>query len=149
MCVDNIYRIWEEGQADRLTQLVFCDLSTPKNAGVKKVAKAPAGNLDSPELRALEHLADKDGGMEEEPEFTVYDDIRDKLIAKGIPREQIVFIYEANTEARKKELFGKVRNGQVRVLMGSTFKMGAGMNVQDRLIALHDLDAPWVRLEVA
>ena len=143
MCVDNIYRIWKEGKADKLTQLVFCDLSTPKNAGVKKVAKAPAGNLDSPELRALEHLAEKDGGTEEEPEFTVYDDIRDKLVARGIPREQIVFIHEANTEARKKELFGKVRSGQVRVLMGSTFKMGAGMNVQDRLIALHDLDAPW------
>ena len=143
MCVDNIYRIWEEGHENKLTQLVFCDLSTPKITGVKKVAKAPAGNLDSPELRALEHLADKDGGMEEEPEFTVYDDIRDKLVARGIPREQIVFIHEANTEARKKELFGKVRNGQVRVLMGSTFKMGAGMNVQDRLIALHDLDAPW------
>lgn len=78
-----------------------------------------------------------------EPEFTVYDDIREKLVARGIPREQIAFIHEANTEARKKELFAKVRSGQVRVLMGSTFKMGAGMNVQDRLVALHDLDAPW------
>lgn len=78
-----------------------------------------------------------------EPEFTVYDDIREKLAARGIPREQIAFIHEANTEARKKELFAKVRSGQVRVLMGSTFKMGAGMNVQDRLVALHDLDAPW------
>ena len=75
--------------------------------------------------------------------FTVYDDIRGKLIAGGIPEEQIAFIHEANTEARKKELFAKVRTGQVRVLMGSTFKMGAGMNVQDRLIALHDLDCPW------
>ena len=143
MCVDNIHRIWEDGHADKLTQLVFCDLSTPKSTATKRAAKAPAGNLDSPELRALEHLAEKDGGTEEEQAFTVYDDIRDKLVAKGIPREQIVFIHEANTEARKKELFSKVRSGQVRVLMGSTFKMGAGMNVQDRLIALHDLDAPW------
>ena len=142
MCVDNIHRIWEEGHDNKLTQLVFCDLSTPKSSATKKVAKAPAGNLDSPELRALEHLAEKDG-TEEEASFTVYDDIREKLVARGIPREQIAFIHEANTEARKKELFSKVRSGQVRVLMGSTFKMGAGMNVQDRLIALHDLDAPW------
>ena len=143
MCVDNIHRIWKDGHADKLTQLVFCDLSIPKSTPSKRAAKAPAGNLDSPELRALEHLAEKDGGTEEEQVFTVYDDIRDKLVAKGIPREQIAFIHEANTEARKKELFSKVRSGQVRVLMGSTFKMGAGMNVQDRLIALHDLDAPW------
>ena len=143
LCVDNIYRIWDEGQADKLTQLVFCDLSTPKNAAPsKRVAKAAAGNLDSPELHALEMLAEKDGGNDDK-DFTVYDDIRDKLVARGIPREQIAFIHEANTETRKKELFSKVRSGQVRVLMGSTFKMGAGMNVQDRLIALHDLDAPW------
>ena len=142
MCVDNIHRIWEEGHDNKLTQLVFCDLSTPKSSATKRAAKAPAGNLDSPEIRALEHLAEKDG-IEEEASFTVYDDIRDKLVARGIPREQIAFIHEANTEARKKELFNKVRSGQVRVLMGSTFKMGAGMNVQDRLIALHDLDAPW------
>ena len=143
MCVDNIHRIWEEGHADKLTQLVFCDLSTPKSTATKRATKAPAGNLDSPEIRALEMLAEKDGGTEEESPFTVYDDIRDKLVERGIPREQIAFIHEANTEARKKELFGKVRSGQVRVLIGSTFKMGAGMNVQDRLIALHDLDAPW------
>ena len=142
MCVDNIHRIWEKGQENKLTQLVFCDLSTPKGSAAKKVAKAPAGNLDSPELRALERLAEKDS-TPEEADFTVYDDIREKLVARGIPREQIAFIHEANTEARKKELFSKVRSGQVRVLMGSTFKMGAGMNVQDRLIALHDLDAPW------
>ena len=142
MCVDNIHRIWEDGHDNKLTQLVFCDLSTPKNSATKKVAKAPAGNLDSPELRALEHLAEKDR-TPEETDFTVYDDIREKLVARGIPREQIAFIHEANTEVRKKELFSKVRSGQVRVLMGSTFKMGAGMNVQDRLIALHDLDAPW------
>ena len=142
MCVDNIHRIWEEGQDNKLTQLVFCDLSTPKSSAGKRAAKAPAGNLDSPEIRALEMLAEKDGSPEESG-FTVYDDIREKLVARGIPREQIAFIHEANTEVRKKELFSKVRSGQVRVLMGSTFKMGAGMNVQDRLIALHDLDAPW------
>ena len=130
LCVENIYRIWDEGQADKLTQLVFCDLSTPKNAAPsKRAAKATAGNLDSPELHALEMLAERDGGNDEK-DFTVYDDIRDKLVAKGIPREQIAFIHEANTETRKKELFSKVRSGQVRVLMGSTFKMGAGMNVR-------------------
>jgi N12 class adenine-specific DNA methylase/adenine-specific DNA methylase len=143
MCVDNIYRIWDEGHENKLTQLVFCDLSTPKTAGTQKTAKAAAGNLDSPEIRALEMLAEKDGTSDGEKAFTVYDDIRDKLVARGVPKEQIAFIHEANTEARKKELFAKVRSGQVRVLMGSTFKMGAGMNVQDRLIALHDLDAPW------
>ena len=139
-CVGNIYRIWDEGQGNKLTQLVFCDLSTPKTgAPAAKAAKAVAGNLDSPELHAVESQID----TTPEPEFTVYDDIREKLISMGIPREQIAFIHEANTEARKKDLFAKVRSGQVRVLMGSTFKMGAGMNVQDRLIALHDLDAPW------
>ena len=142
MCVDNIFRIWDEGQEDKLTQLVFCDLSTPKAAPSKRASKAAAGNLDSPELHALEMLAEKDG-TPDDTNFTVYDDIREKLVARGIPREQIAFIHEANTEARKKELFSKVRSGQVRVLMGSTFKMGAGMNVQDRLVALHDLDAPW------
>ncbi|MDL2273716.1 DEAD/DEAH box helicase family protein [Oscillospiraceae bacterium OttesenSCG-928-G22] len=109
MCVDNITRIWQNGQADKLTQLVFCDISTPKNDG----------------------------------SFNIYDDIRTKLMDRGIPPEEIAFIHDANTETRKKELFAKVRSGQVRVLMGSTFKMGAGMNVQDRLVALHDLDCPW------
>ena len=90
----------------------------------------------------LETQLAKDG-VEPDAPFSVYDDIRGKLVAMGIPREQIAFIHEANTEVRKKELFSKVRSGQVRVLMGSTFKMGAGMNVQDRLIALHDLDCPW------
>ena len=137
-CVDNIFRIWQEGQADKLTQLVFCDLSTPKASP----AKAKGKTLDSPELRALETQLSKDG-VEPDGPFSVYDDIRSKLVAMGIPREQIAFIHEANTEVRKKELFSKVRSGQVRVLMGSTFKMGAGMNVQDRLIALHDLDCPW------
>ena len=128
MCVDNIYRIWDEGQADRLTQLVFCDLSTPKaGASAAKAAKAVGGNLDNPELHAVASAVKDDSP---EPEFTVYDDIREKLVSRGIPREQIAFIHEANTEARKKELFAKVRSGQVRVLMGSTFKMGAGMNVR-------------------
>ena len=141
-CVDNIHRIWQDGQADRLTQLVFCDLSTPKTGATgAKAAKTAGGNLDNSELNALERLIDKDNP--DEPGFTVYDDIREKLVARGIPREQIAFIHEANTETRKKELFAKVRSGQVRVLMGSTFKMGAGMNVQDRLVALHDLDCPW------
>ena len=141
-CVDNIHRIWQDGQADRLTQLVFCDLSTPKTGATgAKAAKTAGGNLDSPELNAVERLIDKENP--DESGFTVYDDIREKLVARGIPREQIAFIHEANTETRKKELFAKVRSGQVRVLMGSTFKMGAGMNVQDRLVALHDLDCPW------
>lgn len=100
-CVDNVFRIWSEGQDKRLTQLVFCDMSTPKvSAGA------------------------------ESPEFSVYDDIRAKLIRMGVPAEEIAFIHDANTEARKKDLFGKVRSGQVRVLMGSTAKMGAGTNVR-------------------
>ena len=142
LCVDNIYSVWKDGQADKLTQLVFCDLSTPKAAvPASRAAKAAGGNLDSPELHVLEAAIGQDTA--EEPAFTIYDDIREKLVARGIPREQIAFIHEANTEVRKKELFSKVRAGQVRVLMGSTFKMGAGMNVQDRLVALHDLDCPW------
>ena len=142
LCVDNIYSVWQDGQADKLTQLVFCDLSTPKAVvPASRAAKAAGGNLDSPELHALEAAIGQDTA--EEPAFTIYDDIREKLVARGIPREQIAFIHEANTEVRKKELFAKVRAGQVRVLMGSTFKMGAGMNVQDRLVALHDLDCPW------
>ena len=141
MCVNNIAKIYEDGHADKLTQLVFCDLSTPKTGPTQRAAKTAGGNLDSPEMNALERLIDSENP--DEPGFTVYDDIREKLVARGIPREEIAFIHEANTEARKKELFAKVRNGQVRVLMGSTFKMGAGMNVQDRLVALHDLDCPW------
>lgn len=140
MCIDNIYKIWEDGKSDRLTQLVFCDLSTPKNVQTShKASKAVSGSIDSPEIHALEQFNEP----EEAKIFTVYDDIRDKLVGRGVPREEIAFIHEANTEARKKELFAKVRSGQVRVLMGSTFKMGAGMNVQDRLVALHDLDCPW------
>ena len=143
MCVDNVYRIWDDGSDRKLTQLIFCDLSTPSATPTRQAAKAGPGNLDSPELHALEALAEKDAAGERESSFCVYDDIREKLVRRGVPREQIAFIHEANTEVRKKELFAKVRSGQVRVLIGSTFKMGAGMNVQDRLIALHDLDAPW------
>ena len=136
-CVDNIMQIWRDGKADKLTQLVFCDISTPQ---AKAPASKAAKTLDNPLLHALE------GAMplpEQEPVFTVYDDIRQKLIAQGMPADQIAFIHEANTEVRKKELFSKVRTGQVRVLLGSTAKMGAGTNVQDRLVALHDLDCPW------
>ena len=106
-CVDNVFKIWEDTKSDRLTQILFCDLSTPGKG------------------------------------FSVYDDIRSKLIARGVPENEIAFIHDANTDEKKKALFAKVRTGQVRVLMGSTSKMGAGTNVQDRLIALHDLDAPW------
>ena len=135
-CVDNIMQIWRDGQANKLTQLVFCDISTPQASPARKVAKA----LDNPTLHALEDAVPL---SEPEPAFTVYEDIRQKLIAQGMPAEQIAFIHEANTEVRKKELFSKVRTGQVRVLLGSTQKMGAGTNVQDRLVALHDLDCPW------
>ena len=135
-CVDNIMQIWRDGQADKLTQLVFCDISTPQASPARKVAKA----LDNPTMHALEDAVPL---PEPEPAFTVYEDIRQKLIAQGMPAEQIAFIHEANTEVRKKELFSKVRTGQVRVLLGSTQKMGAGTNVQDRLVALHDLDCPW------
>lgn len=106
-CVDNVFKIWEDTKADRLTQILFCDLSTPGKG------------------------------------FSVYDDIKKKLVARGVPENEIAFIHNADTDAKKKALFAKVRSGQVRVLMGSTAKMGAGTNVQDRLIALHDLDAPW------
>ena len=108
-CVENAFQVWNEGKTDRTTQLIFCDLSTPKGDGT----------------------------------FNVYDDVRNKLVARGIPKEEIAFIHEYNTEAKKAELFAKVRAGQVRILMGSTPKLGAGTNVQDRLIALHHLDCPW------
>lgn len=137
LCVDNIMDIWRNGQEDKLAQLVFCDISTPKTNAPKSekvAAKAEAGTLD-PEADIIP--------LSSESDFTVYEDIRQKLIDKGMPSEQIAFIHDANTDVKKKELFSKVRSGQVRVLIGSTFKMGAGTNVQDRLIALHDLDAPW------
>ena len=125
-CVENIVSIWREGAADKLTQLVFCDISTPQ-APVKK---------------------QKEGALEEDTAdpvrpFTVYDDIRSKLIAAGMPPEEIAFIHDAKTDKQKKDLFAKVNSGQVRVLIGSTTKMGAGTNVQKKLIAIHDLDCPW------
>ncbi len=140
-CVANVLQYWRDGEADKLTQLVFCDISTPKTAPSQRAAKASPGNLDSPEIRALEDAIPLD--EDKESPFTVYEDVRQKLIAGGMPPEQIAFIHDANTEVKKRELFAKVRSGQVRVLMGSTAKMGAGTNVQDRLIALHDLDCPW------
>ena len=137
-CVANILQYWRDGEADKLTQLVFCDISTPKTAPSQRAAKASPGTLDSPEIRALESAIP----LEESSDtpFTVYEDVRQKLIDAGMPPEQIAFIHDANTEVKKRELFAKVRSGQVRVLMGSTAKMGAGTNVQDRLVALHDLD---------
>ena len=130
-CVQNVFRIWREGQADKLTQLLFCDLSMPtgKAPAVKDDAAKDAAFIETGELPA--------------DRFNVYDDIREKLVSMGIPREQIAFIHEAKTDVQKKELFSKVRSGDVRILLGSTAKMGAGTNCQDRLIALHDLDAPW------
>jgi N12 class adenine-specific DNA methylase len=142
LCVDNIYRIWDKGQSGKLTQLAFCDISTPRGHASRQAAKAAEQTINGVELHALDDMLALDENTDDAP-FTVYDDIRSKLVARGIPVEQIAFIHDANTEVRKKELFAKVRSGQVRILMGSTFKMGAGMNVQDRLVALHDLDCPW------
>lgn len=139
-CVDHVLQFWHDGDSEKLTQLVFCDISTPQAAPSAKAAKAVSGNLDNPALHGLETAIPLDAPQ---PPFTIYADIRKKLIEKGMPAEQIAFIHEANTDVRKKELFGKVRSGQIRVLLGSTAKMGAGTNVQDRLIALHDLDCPW------
>ena len=140
-CVANILQYWRDGEEEKLTQLVFCDISTPKSTPSQRAAKASPGTLDSPEIHALESAI----SLEESAEtpFTVYEDVRQKLIDAGMPPEQIAFIHDANTEVKKRELFAKVRSGQVRVLMGSTAKMGAGTNVQDRLVALHDLDCPW------
>ena len=140
-CVANILQYWRDGEEEKLTQLVFCDISTPKTTPSQRAAKASPGTLDSPEIHALESAI----SLEESAEtpFTVYEDVRQKLIDAGMPPEQIAFIHDANTEVKKRELFAKVRSGQVRVLMGSTAKMGAGTNVQDRLVALHDLDCPW------
>ena len=144
-CINNIHRIWADGKDDKLTQLLFCDLSTPKlkvSEKEQKAAKAGSQSINGLELHALENALPIDVVTQEKP-FSIYDDIRKKLIDKGIPPKEIVFIHEANTEVKKKELFAKVREGNVRVLLGSTAKCGAGMNVQDRLVALHDLDAPW------
>src|SRR5699024_8299043 len=140
-CINNIYNIWDKGKPEKLTQLVFCDISTPKGRAsqVQRVAEAGNKTVNGTELYALQ-----DGSAQEEANyratFNVYDDIRDKLVAKGVPAHEVAFIHEANTEVRKKELFAKVRSGDVRVLIGSTQKCGAGTNIQDRLVALHDLD---------
>ena len=142
-CVDNILRIWEDGKDDKLTQLLFCDLSTPKGRPkADKVAKAGGSTINGVELHALEDAL-PDDVTAPQAAFSVYEDIREKLIAKGVPAHEVAFIHEADTDTRKKELFAKVRSGDVRVLLGSTAKCGAGMNVQDRLVALHDLDCPW------
>lgn len=142
-CVNNILRIWEDGKDDKLTQLLFCDLSTPKGRPqADKVAKAGGSAINGVELHALEDAL-PDDVTAPQAAFSIYEDIREKLIAKGVPATEVAFIHEANTDTRKKELFAKVRNGDVRVLLGSTAKCGAGMNVQDRLVALHDLDCPW------
>jgi len=141
LCVDNIHRIWKEGASEKLTQLVFCDISTPKSGSSKTPASGDP-SIDGAELCAYEDMIEQTEAPNG-PEFTVYADIWQKLVERGIPAEQIAFIHEANTDMRKKELFAKVRSGQVRVLLGSTFKMGAGTNVQDRLVANHDLDCPW------
>ena len=142
-CVGNILRIWEDGKDEKLTQLLFCDLSTPKGRPqADKVAKAGGSAINGVELHALEDAL-PDDVTTPQATFSVYEDIRDKLIAKGVPAHEVAFIHEANTDTRKKELFAKVRSGDVRVLLGSTAKCGAGMNVQDRLVALHDLDCPW------
>ena len=142
-CVNNILRIWEDGKDDKLTQLLFCDLSTPKGRPqADRVAKTGGSAINVVELHALED-AFPDDVTAPQAVFSIYEDIREKLIAKGVPAAEVAFIHEANTDTRKKELFAKVRNGDVRVLLGSTAKCGAGMNVQDRLVALHDLDCPW------
>jgi len=139
LCVDNIFQIWEDGKADRLTQLVFSDLSTPKTrSSSDKIAAKSAVDAD---VHGIVEAVDRE--IPDESPFTVYEDIRDKLISRGVPKEEIAFIHDADTEVKKKELFAKVRSGHVRVLIGSTSKMGAGTNCQDRLVALHDLDCPW------
>ena len=142
-CVKNVFEIWQESTPTRGAQLVFCDLSTPKGRSESK----------KPRKSKIREIIDKVMGqnpdeVEEDAEgvkleMGVYDDIRAKLIAKGVPVEEIAFIHDAHTEAQKAELFAKVRSGQVRVLLGSTQKMGAGTNVQKRLVASHDLDCPW------
>lgn len=151
-CVNKVFRIWQDGTEDRLTQLVFCDISTPKGmertapqTDTAEKADSPRDEDDLPPLEPVDDLTELAGLSSNavESNFNVYEDIRSKLIARGVPPEEIAFIHDANTEVKKKELFAKVRAGQVRVLIGSTAKMGAGTNCQDRLIALHDLDCPW------
>ena len=143
LCVNNVFQFWHDGRDKKLTQLVFCDISTPKGRAAAKEDRAvrAGGKLaGGTELHALQDATPEADAPEA---FSVYSDIRDKLIARGVPAGEIAFIHDADTEVKKKELFAKVRAGQVRILMGSTAKMGAGMNVQDLLIASHDLDCPW------
>ena len=140
-CINNLFRIWEEGKEQKTTQLVFCDLSTPKSGTAQsemKIAKSVSEAIDGFSVPMPLDTEEQNSNR-----FSVYDDIRDKLIARGIPPDQIAFIHNAKTDVQKKDLFAKVRTGQVRILIGSTAKMGAGTNVQDRLIASHDLDCPW------
>ena len=147
--VENIMRIWRDTAADKGTQLVFCDLSTPKGSNNKEQAKlnelarlADEGNEDA--IAQLEkYTPDELDAIMNVNNFSVYDDMKQKLIAQGIPENEIAFIHDANTELQKDELFSKVRSGRIRVLLGSTSKMGAGTNVQTRLVALHHMDAPW------
>ena len=142
---ENIHRIWQDTAQDRLTQLVFCDISTPKSRRTAQALQAAKsseqGSINGVDIHDLDGLLSC--GEETADFFSVYEDIRFKLLARGIPPEEIAFIHDANTELRKKDLFARVRAGQVRILLGSTFKMGSGTNVQDRLVALHDLDCPW------
>lgn len=139
LCVDNVFNIWKETQADKSTQLLFCDISTPKSR--TNTEKDAAKSVVDADIQGIIEAVDKE--IPDEPIFTVYEDIRNKLISRGVPKEEIAFIHDADTEVKKKELFAKVRSGNVRILLGSTSKMGAGTNVQDKLIALHDLDCPW------
>ena len=144
VCARNVFRIWEQTKEKRSAQLVFCDLSTPSSSraslsSVERVRPTSAHSAAPP----LPTKSDDFAGAPATGSFSVYDDLKKKLMDAGIPEEEIAFIHTADSEAKKKELFSKVRAGQVRVLLGSTAKMGAGTNVQDRLIALHDLDCPW------
>ena len=143
-CVENVARIHVETAEDRLTQIIFCDLGVPHKA----TGESEVEGEDADDAKDKKSIAEVES-LEEECDFCVYDDIRDKLIARGIPAEEIAYIHDAKTEQQKSDLFDKVRNGEIRVLLGSTAKMGTGTNVQKRLIAVHDLDIPWVRLEVA
>lgn len=137
-CVENVARIHAETAEDKLTQIIFCDLGVPHKAAGE--AEVESENAD--DAKDKKSIADVES-LEEECDFCVYDDIRDKLIAKGIPAKEIAYIHDAKTEQQKSDLFDKVRSGEIRVLLGSTAKMGTGTNVQKRLIAVHDLDIPW------
>ena len=137
-CVENVARIHAETAEDRLTQIIFCDLGVPHKAA----GEAEVEGEDADDAKDKKSIAEVES-LEEECDFCVYDDIRDKLIARGIPAEEIAYIHDAKTEQQKADLFDKVRSGEIRVLLGSTAKMGTGTNVQKRLIAVHDLDIPW------